>query len=162
MESFVSWLKNKSEDSVNESNTRYSIEVNFRTNTKEVLEHHAKICLGYVSAALKHADFHVKQVFDDGVIRILVSSRNWDDGEWIVVVSWNPHHNCFFITKGFFNKLQKNVSYKKETPVRCDADNASDITQKVKNLMHQLKDQPDKHIEKLKKVPLKTGPKKRV
>lgn len=162
MESFISWLAKKTEEPINETSSRYSVEVNFRTKIREVLEHYAKICLGYVSAALKTSDFHVKQVFDDGVIRILVSSRNWDDGEWVVVVSWNPHHNCFYISKGFFNKLQKNVSYQKGTEQKCSGDNASVIAASVKELMNHLKGQKDRHIEKLKKVPLKTGPKKKV
>jgi len=162
MITFIGWLKTRSDDSLSESNTRYSVEVNFRTKIKEVLEHYAKICLGYVSAALKHADFHVKQIFDDNVIRILVSSRNWDDGEHVVVVSWNPHHQCFFITKGHFNKMEKNVTFQKGSPEKCETDSANEIAQKVKSLMHSLKDVPDKHLEKLKKVPLKTGPKKRV
>jgi hypothetical protein len=163
MESFIGWLiRRAGEAPLEESNTRYSVEINFRTKIKEVLEHYAKICLGYVSAALKHADYHVKQVFDDNVIRLLVSSRNWDDGEHVVVVSWNPHHQAFFITKGNYNKMHKNVTFPKGSSEKCDTDSANEIAQKVKNLMHHLKDVPDKHLEKLKKVPLKTGPKKRV
>lgn len=158
METFIGWLKTQ-DSSVNEANTRYSVEVNFRTRVEEVLEHYARITLGYVSAALKNFEYHVKQVFDDGVIRILVSTRNWDDGEWVVVVSWNPHHKCFFITKGFYNKLAKNVSYKQGSEVRTDSDNAAKITADVRNIMHELKGKKDRHIEKLKKVPLKTGPK---
>ena len=151
MDTFKSWL--------NESNTRYSVEVNFRTKIKEVLESYARICLGYVSAALKQADLHVKQVFDDGLIRILVSARNWDDGSWTIVVSWNPHHNCFVITKGFYNKLNKQISYKIGSETHCKTDNASEITALVKSTMHQLKNEPDRHIQKLKGVPLKRGPK---
>lgn len=158
MESFIGWLGTKATD-LNETNSRYSVEINFRSKIKEVLEGYAKICLGYASAALKASDFHVKQVFNDDLIRILVSSRNWDDGEWIVVVSWNPHHNCFVISKGFYNKLTKHVAIKHESSKKCSADNASGIASEVKNLMHSLKDVKDQHIEKLKKVPLKRGPK---
>lgn len=162
MVTFIEWLKTLP-DPVNESNTtRYSVDVNFRSRIKEVLENYARICLGYVSAALKAAEYHVKQVFDDGLLRILVSSRNWDDGEWVVVVSWNPHHSRFFVSKGFYNKMSKNVSIQKDSAQPCGGDNAAEIAQQVKNLMHDLKGKKDRHIEKLKKVPLKTGPKKRV
>jgi hypothetical protein len=157
METFIGWLKQQ--ESLDEANTRYSVEVNFRTKISEILENYARIALGYVSAALKHADLHVKQVFDDGLIRILVSSRNWDDGEWVVVVSWNPHHKCFFITKDFYNKMNKQVSYKGDASQKCESDNPAEITAAVKNLMHKLKDTPDRHVEKLKRVPLKRGPK---
>ncbi len=158
MGTFIDWLKSR--EPLTEGNTRYSVEVNFRTSIDEVLESYARIALGFVSAALKSADYHVKQIFDDGLIRILVSSRNWDDGEWVVVVSWNPHHRCFFLTPGFYDRMNRQVSYKKQAPQRCDSDNPSEITRQVKSLMHSLKQQPDRHIQKLKRVPLKRGPKK--
>lgn len=158
MKTFIGWLRDL-EEPLDEGNTRYSVELNFRSKIGEVMDHYAKITLGYVSAALKHADYHVKQVFDDDVIRILVSSRNWDDGTWAVVVSWNPHHKCFFFTKGFYNKLSKDVSFKKGSAQKCSSENASEITGEVKSLLHQLKDEKDRHFAKLKKVPLKRGPK---
>ena len=85
MQDFFEWLQNLSEDS-----TRYSVEVNYRTSTDEALDHIAKVTLGYVSAAMKKSDFHVKQVFEEKPLRIMVSSRNWDDGEWVGLISWNP------------------------------------------------------------------------
>ena len=154
MDRFADWLG----DILNEDNTRYSVEVNFRTHINDVLRNYAKIALGYVSAALKAADYHVKQVFDDNLVRVLVSSRNWDDGEWVVIVSWNPHHNKFFLSRGFYNKLAKDISVQHQEA--CKATNAAEIAALVKNVMHHLKQVPDRHIEKLKKVPLKTGPKK--
>jgi hypothetical protein len=158
MRSFIGWLKN---DLLTESDTRYSVEINYRTKTNEVLKHAAKITLGYASAALKKQNFHVKQVFEQEPYRIMVSSRNWDDGEWVCIVSWHPEHQCYYISKGFYNKDRKSVSIpsKPEHVQKCEADNASEIVNKVKNIMHSLKDKPDRHIEKLKKVPLKRGPK---
>ena len=161
MDNFIGWLKKKEQGPLTEdSSTRYSVEVNYRTRIKEALEAYARITLGYVSAALKHADYHVKQVFDDGLLRILVSTRNWDDGEWVAVVSWNPHHSMFLITTGFYNKLTKSVSVKKDSAKKIEAENAAEITNHVKNMMHHLKGLKDRHIEKLKKVPLKRGPKR--
>lgn len=153
MEDFVGWLITEAS-----SSTKYSVEVNYRTAIDEVLINYAKISLGYASAGLKKADYHVKQVFDDNLPRIMVSQRNWDDGTWCTVVSWNPHHKCYFITKGFFRKDTKSI-VKQGEHQKCNATNASDIVRDVKNIMHQLKDKPDKHMAKLKKVPLKTGPK---
>jgi hypothetical protein len=154
METFIGWLKS---ETLNEDNSRYSVEVNFRTRAKEILENYARICLGYVSAALKASDYHVKQVFEEEPIRILISTRNWDDGEWIGVVTWNPHKNCFILSKGFYNKDRKTVSI--QSSHECKGDNASEIASDAKNLMHNLKNVRDRHIEKLKKVPLKRGPK---
>jgi hypothetical protein len=154
MQTFEGWLKSRV---LNEADTRYSVEVNFRTTTEEVLKNAAKITLGYASAGLKRADFHVRQVFEEQPFRILVSTRNWDDGEWVGVVSWNPNENCYIISKGFYNKDRKSVSIQQSKS--CDAENAAQICKEVVNMMHSLKDEPDRHVEKLKKVPLKRGPK---
>ena len=150
MESFKQWL-------LTEADTRYSVEVNFRTRTDEVLKNAAKIMLGYASAGLKRKDFHVKQVFEEAPFRILVSARNWDDGEWVGVVSWNNESNCYVISKGFYNKNRKSVSVQQSK--NCNAENAAEIVYEVINMMHNLKDVPDKHVEKLKAVPMKRGPK---
>jgi hypothetical protein len=155
METFIGWLK--SQNQLSESDTRYSVEVNYRTRTEEVLHNAAKITLGYVSAGLKKADFHVRQVFEEQPLRILVCARNWDDGEWVAVVSWNPEHTCYVISRGFYNKDRKTVAV--QSSHKSNAESAAQIASEVKNLMHSLKDQPDRHVLKLKKVPLKTGPK---
>lgn len=157
MKTFITWLK--SQGSLDESDTRYSVEVNFRTRTDEILKNAAKIVLGYASAGLKKMDLHVKQVFEEDPLRILVSTRNWDDGEWVGVVSWNPQHNCYVLSSGFYNKDRKSVSVQQSKS--CNAESAAEIVREVRNLMHSLKDKPDRHVEKLKKVPLKRGPKSR-
>ncbi len=139
------------------TNTRYSIEVNFRSKSDEVLDGFAKIALGYVSAGLKQHDLHVKHVYTEKPIRILVSGRNWDDGEWVCVVTWNESHKCFIIAKGFYNKDRNTVSV--QSSERCKGDNAFEITKHVYNMMQSLKNKPDRHLEKLKPVNLKPGPK---
>jgi hypothetical protein len=137
--------------------SRYSVEVNFRSKTQEVLEAYAKIVLGYVSAAMKQNNYHVKHVFEQAPVRILVSSRNWDDGEWVGIALWNPEHSCFMIAKGFYNKEKKTVSI--QSNKKC-GDSASDITSELRNTMHSLKGTKDRYVEKLKPVPLKRGPKR--
>ena len=155
MQTFITWLKNQ--ETIAEADTRYSVEVNYRTKTDEVLAHAAKITLGYVSAALKKMDLHVKQIFEQEPFRIMVSTRNWDDGEWVSLVSWNPKERQYVVSKGFYNKDRKTVSVQESK--KSDAENAAQIASEVRNIMHSLKDAPDRHIEKLKKVPLKRGPK---
>jgi len=137
--------------------SRYAIEVNYRTNAKEALEGFAKICLGYVSAALKNHGYHTKHVFTEKPLRLLVSSRNWDDGEWAGVVTWNSDHSCFVISKGFYNKDRRSVSIQSSN--KCNGDSAAEIAKELHNQMHNLKDKPDRHIQKMKPVPLKRGPK---
>lgn len=154
METFIGWLKNRT---LTEAESRYSVEVNYRTKTDEVLQHAAKITLGYASAALKKLDFHVKQIFEQTPYRIMISSRNWDDGEWVCMASWNDKERCYVISKGFYNKDRKTVSVQHSQ--RCEAENAAQIVDQVRNMMHDLKNKPDRHVEKLKKVPLKRGPK---
>jgi hypothetical protein len=133
------------------------VEVNYRTTGKEALEAFAKIALGYVSATLKGHDFHVKHVFDEKPLRILVSNRNWDDGEWVGLVSFNEEHRCFIISKGFYNKDRKTVSIQKSQ--RCSGHSASDIAKELLNYMENLKGKKDRSGPKLKPVPLKRGPK---
>ena len=139
---------------------RYSVEVNYRTNKDEALEGFAKITLGFVSAALKNYGFHTKHVFTEKPLRLLVSSRNWDDGEWVGIVTFNPDHDggCFVVSKGFFNKDRNTTSI--QSSEKCSGSSAAEITQELRNMMHDLKDKPDRHQEKLKGVPMKRGPKR--
>lgn len=138
--------------------SRYAVEVNYRTTSKEAQEGFAKIALGYVSAALKAHGFHTKHVFDEKPLRLLVSSRNWDDGEWCGIVTWNHEHNCFVISKGFYNRERKTVSIQHSQ--KCTGDSAAEVSKELHNMMHSVKNTPDRHMEKLKPVPLKRGPKK--
>lgn len=136
--------------------SRYSIAVDYRTDTEDVLEAFAKLVLGYVSAGLKKMGFHTKHVYEEKPLRLMVSSRNWDDGEWVGLVSWSDKERCFLISKGFYNKDRRTVSV--QSTKRC-ADSASEIAKELSNTMRHLKDQPDRHHEKLKPVSLKRGPK---
>ena len=137
--------------------SRYAIEVNFRTTAAEAQEGFAKIALGYVSAALKNHGFHTKHVFTEKPLRLMVSSRNWDDGEWCGVVTWNHEHNCFVISKGFYNRERKTTSLQHSK--KCTGDSAAEVAKELHNLMHSVRNEPDRHAEKLKPVPLKRGPK---
>ncbi len=149
-------LKNQSFMESAES-SRYAIEVNYRTTTKDAQESFAKISLGYVSAALKAHGYHIKLVFNEKPIRVLVSSRNWDDGEWNGMVSYNPDHNCFILSKGFYNKERKTVSIQKSE--KCKGSSGAELAADLRNMMHALKNTPDRHMDKLKKVNLRPGPK---
>lgn len=145
---------------LNESSesSRYSIEVNYRTKTDDVLNGFAKITLGYISAALKKHGFHTKHVFEHKPFRLLVTVRNWDDGTWVGAVTWNDANKCFVISKGHYNKMRKSMSI--DSSHKCDGSSAADIAKQLHNVMHDLKNKPDKHQEKLKPVPLKRGPKR--
>lgn len=152
----------KEEGLLVEANTanRYSVEVNFRTEKKEVLESFAKIALGYVSAALKQNGYHVKQVFQETPLRILVSSRNWDEGEWVGLVTYNPKRDggCFVISKGFYNRDRKTISV--QNSEKCNGESAADVTKAIRNAMHDVKGKKDRRLDNLRPVPLKRGPKR--
>jgi hypothetical protein len=143
------------------SSTRYSVEVNFRTKPKEALNAFAKIALGYVSAAMKQRDFRIKAVFEQEPYRIIASSRNWDDGEWDGMVYFLPDYQggTFMLAKGFYDERAKTIRIQ-GSPKICDGDSAAEITKELFNLMNSLKGKPDRHLEKLKSVPLKRGPKR--
>jgi hypothetical protein len=136
---------------------RYSVEVNYRTSTEEVLDNFAKICLGFVSAAMKNLGFHIRHVYEQRPFRILISTRNWDDGEWIGVVSWHSGKHCFVLSKGFFNKDRKTVAI--QSSHQAKGTEASEIVKEIRTLMNEVKNLPDRHIDKMKPVPMKRGPK---
>jgi hypothetical protein len=144
-----------------EANTasRYSIEVNYRTSVDETLNGFAKICLGYVSAALKQNGYHIKYVYDEKPVRIIVSSRNWDDGEWTILIHYHPEHDggSFIISKGFYNKDAKTVSV--QSSKKCSGDSAAEIAKEARNALHEIKNKSDRNQPKLKGGPLKRGPK---
>ena len=137
--------------------SRYSAEVNFRSNHSEVSDAFAKIALGYVSAAVKQDGFHIKRVYDEKPIRIMISTRNWDDGEWIVGVMFNTNIHSFVISKGFYNKDRKTMSV--QSTQKCKGSNAADITMEVKEVLRGLKNQPDKRLEPLHPAKMTPGPK---
>ena len=139
--------------------TRYSVEVNYRTTIDQALHSFSKICLGYISAAMKQNGYHVKQVYEEHPLRIMISTRNFDDGEWILIISWNPKHEggSFIISKGFYNKDRGTISI--QSNIKADGDSAADIVNQVKNIMHQFKNLKDRHVEDLKPVPFRSGPK---
>ena len=139
--------------------SRYSIEVNYRTSKKEVLDAWAKLVLGFVSAALQKEGYHVKHVYSEKPLRILVSTNNWDDGAWTALLIYNHDHECFFVSSGFWNRDRRTVSIQRDTG-KCAEDTASALVGKVLNFMYDLKRRDPRKINKLKPVPMKRGPKK--
>jgi len=153
---FSDWAQKRQ---LNEGTTRYSIEINYRTKTKEVLEGFAKIALGYTSAGLKKQGYHVRQIFEEKPMRIIVSSRNWDDGEWAGMITYSSKEDsgCFILSNGFYNKDRKTVSIQRSQ--KCKSDSPSEMVKEMINMMHKLRNEPDRQQEKLKPVNLKRGPK---
>jgi hypothetical protein len=165
--SFIEICKSYAFSTFNEKNnvlseaiehTRYSVEINYRTKKEDVLSGFAKITLGYVSAALKKEGYHVKLIFDEEPYRIIVTARNWDDGGWCALISYNHKLDMFVLSKGFYNKSKKTVSVVDSEKIDGDL-NASSMTYKLKNVMDDIKHKPDNHKEKLKGINLKRGPK---
>lgn len=137
--------------------SRYAVEVDFRTTLDEASYGYAKIALGYVSSCLKKMGYHVKLVFTEKPLRVIVSSRNWDDGEWVGVISYNSQHNIFVLSKGTYNKSDKSVSLHKSHALDKPFSGKS-MSEKMKTLMDDLK--REKPIKKFEiNVNLKRGPK---
>jgi hypothetical protein len=141
---------------LNEATTRYSVEVNFRTTAQEVKDGFAKLLLGYVSAALKQRGYHVKKVMDQKPFRILVSARNWTEGEWVMVISFNNDQECFVLSRGFYNKDRDTVTI--QSSEKCAGETAADVFRIVFNKMDSLRKEPPHH-HGLKGVHKKPGPK---
>ena len=145
---------------ITESTTsRYSVEVNYRTRKQEVLEAAGKITLGYVSAALKQNGYHVKQLFDETPIRIVVSTRNFEEGEWVgFLIFYSKDGGKYVIANGFYNRGQKSVSL--QTWKDAKGDSPAELAAEMRTVMFELKERKDRHLPNLKPVPLKRGPKK--
>ena len=141
---------------LNEASNRYSVEVNYRTHMKEVIDGFARLALGFVSSAMKQRGYHVKQVFDQPPFRVIVSSQNWLDGEWVLAVSYNPEMKCFIISKGWFNKDRDTMTL--QSNEKCSGHSAAEIYKQMFNKMAKIKDEPPHHHGGLKGIKGKTGP----
>lgn len=146
------------ENLLTEVSTRYSVEVNFRTNLKEAMDHFSKLVLGYVMAALKQHNYHVKHVYSVKPYRILISTRQWDDGEWVGIVTYNEEHNCFIFTPGVYSKMRGTASYSPNGSKKCMGTSAAEITKEVLNHMEDVKKKPVRDGERLKPINRKRGP----
>jgi hypothetical protein len=137
--------------------SRYAVEVDFKTTADEANFGFAKIALGYVSSCLKKMGYHVKLVFTEKPLRVIVSSRNWDDGEWVGVISYNSQYNTFVLSKGNFNKSDKTVSLKSSQYMQKPF-SGKNLSEKLKSVMDELK--KEKNVKKPEIViNLKRGPK---
>lgn len=137
--------------------SRYAVEVDFRTTLDEANFGFAKIALGYVSSCLKKMGYHIKLVFSEKPLRVIVSSRNWDDGEWVGMISYNSQLNMFVLSKGHFNKSDKTVSIQHSEKID-KPHSAQHMSEKLKNMMDSLKKEPPKKQTPIT-INLKRGPK---
>jgi hypothetical protein len=140
---------------LNESASRYSVEVNYRTTMEEMIDQAAKLVLGYISAALKDCDFHIKTIYDAKPYRIIISTRNWDDGEWVGVVLWKDEK--FIIAKGHYNKDKKTVSLMGSH--KSQHTSAAELSREMRNYMEKLKHEKPRGSDTLEPAPMKRGPK---
>ena len=159
MSNFNEWLEHKAPElatpTLNEGAGRYSVEVNYRTTMQEMFDNTAKLILGYISAALKQSGFHVKNIFDTKPYRIVISTRNWDDGEWVGLVLFKD--NEFIIARGHYNKDKKTVSLMDSH--KTLGQSAADIAKEMRNVMEKLKREKPRGSDTLEPAPMKRGPK---
>lgn len=137
--------------------SRYSVEVNYRTKMDEVVDNFAKLALGYVSAGMKNCGYHTKMVFTDKPYRIMVSSRNWDDGEWVGLAVFNHDTGQFVLARGNYNKDLKTVTI--QASKKCSGASAAEVVRELRNLMEELKRTPPRGSSTLNPADLKRGPK---
>lgn len=159
MSNFNEWLEHKNPELaiplLNEGAARYSVEVNYRTTMQEMIDNAAKLILGYVSSALKDCGFHIKNIYDAEPYRIIVSTRNWDDGEWTGIVLFK--NNEFILAKGHYNKDKKTVSLMDSH--KSTGKSAAEIAREMRNYMEKLKHEKPRGSNTLEGAPMKRGPK---
>jgi hypothetical protein len=135
---------------------RYSVEVGYRTEIQEAIESFVKITLGYVSAAMKKHGYHCKIVISENPYRVIVSSRNWDDGEWTGIASFDYKENCFIVGEGTYNKERQTVSVVKKE--KSKGKSASDVVKELKEAMESLKRKAGVDNSALDGPEMKRGP----
>jgi len=137
--------------------SRYAVEVDFTTTLDQASHGFAKIALGYVSSCLKKLGYHCRLVFSEKPLRIIVSSRNWDDGEWVGMITYNEGLGMFVLSKGYYNKLDKTVDIqsKKQLDKPYSGQN---MAEKLKSMMMDLKKESPRPPQQLL-INLKRGPK---
>lgn len=140
--------------------SHYSVEVNYRTTKKELLDAYAKLCLGFISAAMKKHGYHCKHIYSDVPIRIIIATRNWDDGEWVAILAYNPHHAKFVLSAGYWNKDRRTVTIHEPATKHLEENDAAGLVTKLVNYMHELKHKEPRKIGILKPATMKRGPKK--
>ena len=159
---FASWFAAEEIDDLksllSETSDRYSVEINYRTDMHEVLEGYAKLVLGYVMSAMKKIGYHVRHVYSEKPYRIVVAARNWDDGEWVVTLVYNPHINRFVMGEGFWNNDRKTVSI--QSHHNLDHTSAVEIVKALTNRIVEVKKKEPRKINTLKPAPRKRGPKR--
>ena len=90
-------------------------------------------------------------------LRIIVSSRNWDDNEWVGMISYNNNLGFFILSKGYYNRIKKTVTVMHSEKI-IGPESASNMAEKLKKEMDTLKDAPDRKRAEIK-IDLKRGPK---
>lgn len=136
---------------------RYAVEVDFTTTMDEADHGFAKIALGYVSSCLKKLGYHCRLVFTEKPLRVIVSSRNWDDGEWVGMISYNQHLGMFVLSKGYYNKLDKSVSVQHKMQLDKPYSGQA-MAEKLRNMMMDLKKEKPRTTPSVT-INLKRGPK---
>ena len=141
----------------NEQTTRYSVEMNYRTSMPEMVDGYAKLLLGYLSAALKSHGYHIKMVLDSKPMRITISTKNWDDGERSVVVSFQESLHKFIISKGFYNKGSRTVALEPGHKT-LQGTSAAELMKEIIPFIHSTEKEPVRPPQ-LRPIKMKTGPK---
>ncbi len=154
---FTEYVEEKDPDLLREDAGRYSVEVNYRTSFGEVVDNYARLTLGYVSAGLKQVGYHVRNLYNEKPYRIIVSTRNWDDGEWVGILIVNSSDHKFKIAKGHYNKDRKTVSV--QSSHVATGNTAAELCKDMRNVMERLKKENPRGSNTLEPAPMKRGPK---
>lgn len=161
MEHFSEWLfagELGSLERLVETSDRYSVEVNYRTSLREVLDGYAKLVLGYIMAGMKNNGYHVKHVYSERPYRIMIAASNWEDGMWVSAVLFNNQINKFVLANGYWNKDRRTMSVQDQKVL--EGENAAEMVRKLCSHMCDLRKKDPRKINHLNPAPLKRGPKK--
>lgn len=167
VESYESWLAYRELFDAAErglllerTGVRYAVDVNYRTNMSEVMDHYAQLCLGYLKKALNSHGYSVKQVYSVKPYRLIVSTRQWQDREWVGVVNFDEETSSFVWHAAVYDKGRKSAKIPDGHSKKLNGRSASALFDELNPLLRELKDRPLRYGEPLKPAPRKRGPKR--
>lgn len=139
---------------------RYAVDVNYRTNMSEVLDHFSQLSLGYLKKALNNHGYNVKQVYSAKPYRLIVSTRQWQDREWVGVVNFDEETAHFVWHEAVYDKGRKTAKIPEGHSKKLKGRSASSLFEEVHPMLKELKDRPLRYGEPMNPAPRKRGPKR--
>lgn len=167
LESYQSWLAFRrlfdtceSRPLLERTGVRFAVDINYGTDMGEVIDHYSQLCLGYLKKAFNNHGFPVKQVYSVKPYRLIISTRQWQDREWVGIVNFDEPTSSFVWHEGLYDKGRKTAGIPDGASKKLSGKSAAALFDEIMPLLRALKDKPLRYGENLKPALRKRGPKR--